>query len=88
MSRKAGIQTRSSLSIDAVAKAAAKAGGGALLSQSKIGAIAGLAGFVLRLFRQKACGEAMWPAGPADRGRRLSPGRGAMPARKGGRRHG
>lgn len=45
-------KTRSSLTIDAVASAAAQGAATALLPHRRIGAIAGLAGFVLRLFRR------------------------------------
>ena len=44
--------TRSTLSIDAVAQAAAQGGLPAAPALGKITAIAGLAGFVLRLFRR------------------------------------
>lgn len=49
MSRK----TRSTLTIDAVAQAAATGVASALNPLKKLDAIAGLAGFVLRLFRSK-----------------------------------
>ncbi len=61
--------TRSTLSIDAVAQAAAQGGLPAAPALGKITAIAGLAGFVLRLFRRSGHG------GEAKAPRRESEGR-------------
>jgi hypothetical protein len=49
-------KTRSSLKIDAVARAAAMGSAGALNPLNKLATIGALAGFVLRLFRSKERG--------------------------------
>ena len=66
-------KTRSTLMIDAVAQAAATGAATALNPLKKLDAIAGLAGFVLRLFRSK---EQLLPLAGAPVSRR-SIGRGA-----------
>lgn len=100
MIKKTDLKTRSTLSIDAVAKAAANAGANTLrLPRSRIGAIAGLAGFVLHLFRQKTSQTATRPPAqprrtpPGDsrtrpQARRAVQGPAGASARKGGTRHG
>lgn len=94
-------KTRSTLSVDAVAQAAAEGAVSALSPTGKIRAIAALAGFVLRLFRSKE----RLQDGPTKAPRRINEGNtkekrgkngsGALPARrglalapKGGIRHG
>lgn len=66
-------KTRSTLVIDAVAQAAATGAAGAPNPLSKLNAIAGLAGFVLRLFRSR---EQLPPAAcPPAGGARKRPAR-------------
>ena len=83
-------KTRSTLAIDAVAQAAATGAATALNPLRKLDAIAGLAGFVLRLFRSR---EPLPPlAGlPAGQSRkrpaRIKQGSGKAGA-KGGQHHG
>lgn len=50
-------KTRSTLAIDAVAQAAAQGAARGPLTAVKVNAIAGLAGFVLRLFRRSVSGK-------------------------------
>jgi hypothetical protein len=68
-------KTRSTLSVDAVAQAAAHGGSGAFMPARKLNAIAGLAGFVLRLFRYKE----QLPVGPGS----FRESSGNLPGRKG-----
>ena len=81
-------QTRSKLVIDAVAQAAAFAPTSAVAAISKVKAIAGLAGCVLRLFRSKepvSTKARKRPATVQPSSRKEGPG----PAgQKGGYRHG
>jgi len=85
---KRNTSTRSTLSIDAVAQAAAQGGLAAAPALGKITAIAGLAGFVLRLFRRTVRPEGSGK--DAARMRLGCPKRPPLPARatKGGRTHG
>lgn len=73
-------RSRSKLMIDAVVQAAAPR------SVNRLTAIAGLAGFVLRLFRSRVTQPARCPEGSGHRSATVRPG--TRRAGKGGRRHG
>ncbi len=79
--------TRSTLSIDAVAQAAAESAVSALSSGKKPTAIAGLAGFVLRLFRRTgpaaAVGSGRIREGSSNLPGRIPPQRRPPPRRAG-----
>lgn len=62
--------TRSTLSIDAIGQAAARGGLAGIPGLGKITAIAGLAGFVLRLFRRSVA-----PEGSPKASRTQAPGK-------------
>jgi hypothetical protein len=77
-------EKRSSMTINAVAQAAAQGALPALATGRKITAVAALAGFVLRMFRQKLTPASVTPRA-CRRPRRAVR---ALPARKGGLNHG
>lgn len=77
-------KTRSTLSIDAVAQAAAAGTANALNPLKKLDTIAALAGFVLRLFRSK---EQLPPMAGRKRPAGVRPASGQA-GTKGGQRHG